>query len=112
MKTTELRRFKERLLNMRPHLTDEIQRSIETVQEEVQPPGEDTKEPSSGIDKELVLERTQEDMLNAINDALDRIEAGTYGRCVECGQEITLARLNAIPYTPYCIACERAVEVH
>jgi hypothetical protein len=37
MKTTELRRFKERLLNMRPHLTDEIQRSIETVQEEVQP---------------------------------------------------------------------------
>ncbi|NDJ75278.1 MAG: hypothetical protein GYB65_03375 [Chloroflexi bacterium] len=40
-----------------------------------------------------------------IEDALSRYEQGTYGICENCGREIDLARLEAIPYTPHCLRC-------
>ena len=43
------------------------------------------------------------DTLTAVRDALQRIEEGTYGRCIDCGEEIGAARLNAVPWTPYCV---------
>ncbi len=43
--------------------------------------------------------------LGEIDSALARIEAGEYGACVECGQRIKKSRLNAIPFTRYCIDC-------
>jgi RNA polymerase-binding transcription factor DksA len=42
-------------------------------------------------------------ILTEINDALDRIEKGTFGRCEECGKEIPRERLNAVPYARYCV---------
>src|SRR5687768_15057958 len=42
----------------------------------------------------------EEELLESIETALKRIEAGTYGVCVECGTKIPKARLNAIPQTP------------
>ena len=103
-------RYKEKLLDMRVHLDDEIQRSIEAVVEEVQPVGEDAKEPSEGLEKELALEKSQEDILNALNAALDRIAAGTFGQCEMCATAIPSKRLDAIPYTAYCVSCERKLE--
>jgi len=38
-----------------------------------------------------------------ISEALERIEQGTYGRCQECGREIDKERLDALPYTAYCL---------
>ena len=43
--------------------------------------------------------------LNAIDSALQRIRLGQYGTCVNCGKEIARARLEAIPWTPYCRDC-------
>ncbi|PQO39150.1 transcriptional regulator [Blastopirellula marina] len=43
--------------------------------------------------------------LAEIDSALARIESGEYGACVECGQRIKKSRLNAIPFTHYCIDC-------
>ncbi|MEX2288164.1 MAG: TraR/DksA C4-type zinc finger protein [Planctomycetaceae bacterium] len=110
MKKSELERLKGKLLDARPRLTDEIHRSIEAVIEEINPVGEDYKEPSEGLDKEVALERAQEGILNAINDALDRVEAGTFGKCVGCGKAIARDRLEAMPYVAYCTDCERALE--
>jgi RNA polymerase-binding transcription factor DksA len=42
-------------------------------------------------------------MLTEINDALARIEHGTFGRCEECQREISKERLEALPYARYCI---------
>ena len=42
------------------------------------------------------------DTLDAVHDALARIEKGTYGTCIDCGRPIELARLEAVPWTPYC----------
>ncbi len=45
------------------------------------------------------------DRLRQVHDALARYEAGTYGICENCGREIDIARLEAIPYTPFCLRC-------
>ncbi|WP_238626107.1 TraR/DksA family transcriptional regulator [Aggregatilinea lenta] len=46
--------------------------------------------------------------LRQVDDALARHAAGTYGICTECGTEIDIARLEAIPYTPLCLRCAEA----
>ena len=43
------------------------------------------------------------DTLEQVEDALKRIADGTYGRCIICGRPISSARLEAIPWTPYCL---------
>lgn len=45
--------------------------------------------------------------LRQIDAAISRIQAGTYGLCVECGELISLARLDALPATPFCAACAK-----
>jgi len=42
--------------------------------------------------------------------ALGRLREGTFGDCMHCGQEIGEKRLEALPWTPYCIACQEKVE--
>lgn len=48
--------------------------------------------------------------LQVIESALDRIRSGSYGECVTCGKEINEKRLEAIPWTAYCIQCEELIE--
>lgn len=60
----------------------------------------------------LGLMEAEEDTLDLIEAALERITGGTYGRCTECDGQITKARLNAIPYTPVCIKCAEQRENH
>jgi DnaK suppressor protein len=58
----------------------------------------------------LGLMENDEDTLGRIEAALERIEDGVYGSCVECEGRIPKTRLNAIPYTPYCINCASELE--
>ncbi len=55
--------------------------------------------------KDLALRNSTEQTLRLVNDALRKMEQGTYGVCENCGQKIDLARLEAIPYTPLCLGC-------
>ena len=54
----------------------------------------------------LKLKQTDAKILQGINDALLRIEKGTYGMCRDCGEPIAPARLKAIPWTRVCITCK------
>ena len=54
----------------------------------------------------LKLRQTDAKILQAIEEALQRIEKGTYGICRDCGEPIAEARLRAIPWTRVCIACK------
>jgi RNA polymerase-binding transcription factor DksA len=58
----------------------------------------------------LSLIENEQDTLLQINDALGRIDAGTYGRCEECEDMIAKPRLQALPYTKHCIKCAREME--
>ena len=55
---------------------------------------------------QLKLKQTDAKILQAIEEALQRVEAGTYGLCRDCGQPIADARLDAIPWTRVCITCK------
>jgi DnaK suppressor protein len=48
--------------------------------------------------------------LHQIERALQRLKQGTYGLCEGCGCKIPIGRLNALPYTTLCIACQREME--
>jgi DnaK suppressor protein len=54
----------------------------------------------------LALKQTDSKLLRAIDEALHRIEQGTYGICLECENEIAPARLEAVPWTRVCIDCK------
>src|SRR5215212_5789409 len=55
---------------------------------------------------QLKLKQTDAKILQAIEEALWRIEKGTYGVCRDCGEPIAEPRLKAIPWTRVCIACK------
>ena len=55
----------------------------------------------------LKLKQTDAKILQAIEEALVRMEKGTYGICRDCGDPIAAARLEAIPWTRVCIACKQ-----
>jgi DnaK suppressor protein len=48
--------------------------------------------------------------MEAIQAALARIDAGTYGICDTCGETISAARLTAMPAAPRCVACQERLE--
>ena len=54
-------------------------------------------------EKDLSIEQNVRDLLQKIDRALQRIEAGTYGSCDPCGKPIEKARIKALPYVDLCI---------
>ena len=56
---------------------------------------------------QLKLKQTDAKILQAIEEALFRLEKGTYGICRDCGDPIAPARLEAIPWTRVCISCKQ-----
>jgi len=64
------------------------------------------------LDREVdeSLEENAELLVREIDDALARIESGTYGVCLTCGQPIPEERLAAVPYAVQCVACRREEE--
>ena len=54
----------------------------------------------------LKLKQTDAKILQAIEEALKRLEKGAFGICRDCGEPIADARLNAIPWTRVCITCK------
>jgi DnaK suppressor protein len=61
-------------------------------------------------DIEFALIQMKAETLNKINEALGRLEDGRYGYCFECGEEISEARLRALPFAVRCKDCEEARE--
>lgn len=59
----------------------------------------------------IFLNRNTIDMklLREISDALQRIEQGTYGVCLECDEPISVKRLEAVPWARYCVSCQEAI---
>ena len=55
---------------------------------------------------QLKLKQTDAKILQAIEEALARIDKGTYGVCRDCGEQIAEPRLHAIPWTRVCIKCK------
>lgn len=61
-------------------------------------------------ERDLSLSENVKDILKRVDEALDRIEKGTYGICELCGMAIPEERLQALPYANLCITCKQKEE--
>jgi len=59
---------------------------------------------------ELDLSNSEGKILQAVNEAIEKIEHGKYGVCEVCGKPIPKSRLEALPYAKHCISCQRDRE--
>lgn len=103
-------------------LGEELRREIEGEKREVSGMAESqaaefTSQHQADVGSDLYLEeralsaqRALEEELTLVNEALERLAAGTYGRCVDCAGAISSERLEARPHAIRCIACERKFE--
>ena len=121
MRTRELQRFKKMLMVLREEIEGEIGRFESNMlhKNRKETTGEvssftthpaDMGAETAEYEKAYVLASTENEILSLIDDALARIDKGTYGLCVECGEKIPFERLRAIPYTPYCVDCKEKME--
>ena len=108
-----VRRFKERLLQQKRNLERSnlsvVEQGRETIAEEAQ----DTADQAVfSYQKELLFTRGTHNhgQLSLVKRALERLKEGTFGECIECGNEIGAKRLEALPWTPYCIDCQEKME--
>ncbi len=67
---------------------------------------------SSSYQKEFLFHQSNTDrqLLQLVENALERIRVGVFGECISCGSEINSKRLNAVPWARYCIACQEKLE--
>jgi RNA polymerase-binding transcription factor DksA len=117
MPPRDLDRYKQKLLQLRGRLTGEVERIIEAVQQDVQAPGTIAHLPvhpadqaNDGLDVEVDILKNEQDILREVDEALERIVDGSYGKCQRCNQAIDVQRLDAIPFTPYCVSCAAKME--
>jgi len=114
-KTTRYNELKKMLDNRRRELMAEVQGRIRDVRTEgnkerdAMDQGE-SSEVDIQEDIELALIQMKSETLNKIEAARRRLDEGTYGDCFECGDEISEARLRALPFAVRCKDCEEARE--
>ena len=67
---------------------------------------------ASSYNKEFLFHQSNTDrqLLQMVENALDRLREGVFGQCVSCGDDINGKRLEAVPWTRYCIACQEKME--
>jgi len=114
----EVQDLQERLVDER----NELQTQLLTIEEDTFAATQSDSSGDVGLDdesadagtatfereKDLSIENNVRDLLQKIERALKRIEAGTYGVCDRCGKQIEKARIKALPYVDLCIKDARA----
>jgi DnaK suppressor protein len=121
MKKAEIKVYKERLLDLRARLRGDVHAMADAALKKTrsEASGDLSYMPihmadmgTDNFDQEFTLNlmETEEDTLASVEAALERIEEGAFGNCVECEGRIPKTRLNALPYTPYCVKCASKLE--
>ncbi len=99
--------YRALLLKKREELLASIRREPEALTVSIQTP--DAVEFATKTAEQDVTALTfslRSRMLKEIEKALQRVASGTYGECEGCGEDISPARLKAIPWTRYCLICQ------
>ena len=110
--------LKRMLEDRRREILNEVQSKIKDVRSEGTAnlttgvvDAEETSVSDIQEDIELALIQMKAETLTRVNEALERLNAGSYGRCNECGDEISPQRLRALPFAVRCKDCEEAREI-
>jgi DnaK suppressor protein len=112
MTNTDLAYHRERLLALRARLqSDTTQMEDNALNKDhsrtTSMPNDIAELGSGNFDQEFTLSllASENNALDQIDAAIERIKGGSYGRCETCGQQIPKTRLDAIPYAAQCVQC-------
>jgi DnaK suppressor protein len=98
--------FKKRLQDREVELLDDIARNQTEVREDTERDSPEPMERAVNLEgAESLLRHNEADYkeLDDVRAALERMENGTFGKCLDCGKPIPDARLIAIPWAKYCL---------
>jgi DnaK suppressor protein len=111
MTKTELNKYKQILETKMRELSQSV-RDREGIAIEKTPDALD--EVQHAAERELAIRNLDREsqLLRNVRAALQRIENGSYGVCVHCEEDINPKRLNAVPWTPFCISCQELADRH
>ncbi|MEQ8849877.1 TraR/DksA family transcriptional regulator [Botrimarina sp.] len=115
MKKADLQTYRDRLLQLRARLQGDVKALADVALHEANGnamPIHMAELGSENYEQEFTLSLMESDegAIASIDDALARIEQGTYGKCAECDGVIPKTRLNAIPYASMCVGCAQKQE--
>lgn len=106
-------KFRKILLKQREEIVSGVKQMVESSKEMGQDGIQDIGDEAANIyNKQVLLSLNENERLRLleVDDALDRIENGTYGVCEECGGPISLKRLEVRPVAKYCVPCLTRLE--
>ena len=113
MDKKKLETFKKRLETRQ----QELRRMVSRTQQDGRTADEDVAQDiadkaASSYNKEFLFHQSNNDrqLLMMVENALARIREGSFGECISCGKDINPKRLEAVPWTRYCIECQEKVE--
>jgi RNA polymerase-binding transcription factor DksA len=66
--------------------------------------------PPDTTKRDALLQARSESQLNEVEKALERLEEGTFGFCVKCGNKISEERIDAMPSIKYCLECQHKLD--
>ena len=113
MRKAFLKGVREKLLETRRQVLKEISNDLKKGREGAKDEGMDTYDlASEERDREInfILTDRERDKLQAIQEALERVDDGTYGICESCESEIAPKRIEALPFTRLCVNCQAERE--
>lgn len=105
--------YKKKLQTWREELLRAIARTEQEGREADEDPTVDLADKAANsYTKEFLFGQTHNDraLLQLVDDALRRIKEESFGQCVSCEQELQQKRLEAVPWTRYCINCQEKQE--
>jgi RNA polymerase-binding transcription factor len=113
MEKKRLKTYRDRLVEERAALLGVVGRNEDYGREaDTEATQDPADKASNSYTKELLFSQSTNDriILVQIDEALERMEDGEYGVCVNCGQEVQPKRLEAVPWARYCINCQDLLE--
>jgi len=113
MRQREQEFFRRLLETRRREILSEAERAVGSMNSKPEEPFADPADRAtleSDRNFQLRLRDRERKLLAKIDEAVDRIGDGSYGRCDECGGEIGIERLKARPVTTFCIGCKSDQE--
>lgn len=105
--------YRQRLVEQQQEILSLYERDLKVGQESSNEGTDDIVDrANNSYNREFMfaLSDTERQILVEIEDALGRLDKGSYGTCVHCSDEIPKARLKALPWARYCIDCQEQVE--
>ncbi|MCX7641592.1 MAG: TraR/DksA family transcriptional regulator [Elusimicrobiales bacterium] len=105
--------IKQILINKKNEILEEIRMQSEYENINEKDIGDEIDDVVQTVEKELKFDisATEKNILNEIEIALKKIETGTYGKCELCKRLIEPKRIKAIPYSRYCIECQKKQHI-